>query len=203
MKAYQVKISLNELKVWRRVVIPADITFYGLHRVMQYSMGWFDSHLYQFEITSEKLVIVDSKEQAEELAFYNSQPSYNGSIKMPKTFKASRGMKIDRYLNEGCPIQYVYDMGDYWEHEIILEKVIEDYEFVYPVCLDGEGACPPEDCGGVGGYLELLKTISDCNHPDYEDVMEWLEDAQYVDFNVEDTNDWMKELKLKRAKKTI
>lgn len=202
MRAYQVKISLNELEVWRRVVFPADITFYGLHRVIQYSMGWFESHLYEFEVQSEKLVIVDSKEEAEELAFYNSQPAYDGRVKEPKIFRTSRGVKIDRYLNESYPMRYIYDMGDYWEHEIVLEKVIEDYEFVYPMCLDGDGACPPEDCGGVGGYLELLAVMSDCNHPDYEEIMEWLEDAQYEDFNLKNTNHWMKELKLKRVKKS-
>ncbi|MDB8551888.1 hypothetical protein GMB51_06800 [Turicibacter sanguinis] len=109
------KLSLNELEVWRRVVFPADITFYGLHRVIQYSMGWFESHLYEFEVQSEKLVIVDSKEQAEELAFYNSQPAYDGRIKKPKIFRTSRGVKMDCYLNESCSM-----------------------------CLDGDEACLPE-----------------------------------------------------------
>ena len=107
-------------------------------------MGWFESHLYEFEVQSEKLVIVDSKEEAEELAFYNSQPAYDGRVKEPKIFRTSRGVKIDRYLNESYPMRYIYDMGDYWEHEIVLEKVIEDYEFVYPMCLDGDEACLPE-----------------------------------------------------------
>lgn len=109
------KISLNELEVWRRVVFPADIMFYGLHRVIQYSMGWFQSHLYEFEVQSEKLVIVDSKEQAEELAFYNSQPAYDGRVKEPKIFRTSRGVKMDCYLNESCSM-----------------------------CLDGDAACLPE-----------------------------------------------------------
>ena len=83
------------------------------------------------------------------------------------------------------------------------EKELEDYPNVYPVCLDGEGACPPEDCGGVPGYLELLEIIKDLSHPEYESVMEWLGVDEFNPiFDLEDTNYWMKEdLKLKRPKK--
>ena len=94
-------------------------------------------------------------------------------------------------------------MGDYWEHLITVEKIIEDYPHVYPVCLEGEGACSPEDCGGVVGYLDLLEIIENPAHEEYESLMEWLEENQYdASFDLEETNWWMKEtLKLKRPKK--
>ena len=108
------KISLNELEVWRRVVFPADITFYGLHRVIQYSMGWFESHLYEFEVQSEKLVIVDSKEQAEELAFYNSQPAYDGRVKGCSVwrFQFKKYKSLDERVEvKACEEKLVYELN--------------------------------------------------------------------------------------------
>lgn len=112
-------------------------------------------------------------------------------------------MKVDKYLEVGKPIEYVYDMGDHWEHAIILEKVIEDYPNVFPVCLEGAGACPPEDCGGVGGYLDILDIIEDPEHPMYDEIMEWLDGSEFNnEFDLKETNWWMEnDLKLKRAKK--
>ena len=70
---------------------------------------------------------------------------------------------------------YEYDFGDSWEHKILLEKILpDDGKTVLPVCIKGKRACPPEDCGGIWGYEELLGTISDPKHPDYEDMLEWL-----------------------------
>ena len=70
---------------------------------------------------------------------------------------------------------YEYDFGDSWEHKILLEKILPyDSKIVLPVCLKGKRACPPEDCGGIWGYEELLVTISDSKHPDHEDMLEWL-----------------------------
>lgn len=204
MKAYQVLIRLDGVEVWRRVVIPADITFKALHRVIQYSMGWYDSHLYQFELENN-LVLVDTKQEKEEYEFYNdpNMPTFGGSKRIFKTYRLSKSVKVDKYLEVGKPIEYVYDMGDHWEHAIILEKVIEDYPNVFPVCLEGAGACPPEDCGGVGGYLDLLDIIEDPEHPMYDEIMEWLDGSEFNnEFDLKETNWWMEnDLKLKRAKK--
>ena len=70
---------------------------------------------------------------------------------------------------------YEYDFGDSWEHKILLEKIFPfDNKMALPVCIKGKRACPPEDCGGIWGYEEFLKTISDPKHPEYEDMLEWL-----------------------------
>ncbi|MFA5924305.1 MAG: plasmid pRiA4b ORF-3 family protein [Methylococcaceae bacterium] len=70
---------------------------------------------------------------------------------------------------------YEYDFGDSWEHKILLEKILtDDGKTVLPVCIKGKRASPPEDCGGIWGYEELLETISNPKHPDYNDMLEWL-----------------------------
>ena len=71
----------------------------------------------------------------------------------------------------------MYDFGDDWEHTVILEKILlRVKDKLYPICLKGKRACPPEDCGGVWGYYDLLEIISDANHEEYHQTMEWLED---------------------------
>lgn len=202
VKAYQIKIQLEGLDVWRRVVMPAEVSFNALHRVIQYSMGWYNCHLYQFKLPQE-LVLVETSEEVEEYSWMNKMPTFDGKPRIPKTYRLSKNAKVDKYIEVGQSIPYVYDMGDYWEHIVTFEKEFEDYPNVYPICLEGEGACPPEDCGGVFGYLELLEIVKDSSHPEYESVMEWLGVDEFnLTFDLEDTNFWMKEdLKLKRPKK--
>ena len=70
---------------------------------------------------------------------------------------------------------YTYDMGDSWEHEILVEKVLPYDPLVrYPVCLTGKRACPPEDCGGVWGYADFLEAIQQPAHPEHESMLEWV-----------------------------
>jgi hypothetical protein len=72
-------------------------------------------------------------------------------------------------------VRYAYDMGDGWEHEVLVEKILPaESGKRYPVCITGRRACPPEDCGGIWGYAELLQTIKDPKHEGYEERMEWL-----------------------------
>jgi hypothetical protein len=70
---------------------------------------------------------------------------------------------------------YEYDFGDSWEHEILIEKILQPEAGVrYPVCITGKRACPPEDCGGIWGYADLLETIKNPDDEEYEEMMEWL-----------------------------
>jgi hypothetical protein len=70
---------------------------------------------------------------------------------------------------------YEYDFGDSWKHEIVLEKTLEpEPKIKYQRCVEGEMACPPEDCGGVWGYAEFLEAITDAEHDSHEDMLEWI-----------------------------
>ena len=215
MKAYQIKISLINSKplIWRRVIIPADITFRRLHDVIQFSMGWFDYHLYEFEFPNEKIRITNDYESFEEYKFYtkeykgkkltkNNDPHGVIARILETVVKLPERVKIDKFLVEYKNIPYVYDFGDYWQHEIVLEEIIEDYEYGYPVCLEGEEACPPEDVGGLGGYEEFLEAWNNPKHPEHESMVEWGKSQHYREtFELEWVNRLMKDcLKLKKVK---
>ncbi|WP_071460893.1 plasmid pRiA4b ORF-3 family protein [Bacillus massilinigeriensis] len=85
-------------------------------------------------------------------------------------------------------LDYIYDLGDNWEHHIIFEKVIEDYSVNYPICLEGEGNTPPEDVGGAGGYAEFLRILADPSDPNHEHMREWAKWQGYKEFDIKSVN---------------
>ncbi|CAN5237185.1 hypothetical protein BH23BAC1_BH23BAC1_36730 [soil metagenome] len=159
---YQLKIELKDSnpKIWRRIQVPEEINFSDLHDIIQLSMGWENDHLYKFNIN--KIRIYDFQDVIDD----GSDPFERDS---QDTF-------LDELLTRvKTKFTYVYDFGDHWEHLIQLEKIlsVEDGND-YPVCLEGEGACPPEDCGGIWRYQEILGILADKNHPEYDEVTEWM-----------------------------
>ncbi len=155
---YQIKITLMGSKppIWRTVLVPCDIKLGALHGVIQMAMGWTESHLHQF-IANKKFYGVPDED-------FELETEDETKYKLSQLLTKEKDSLI-----------YEYDFGDSWEHKILLEKILPfDTEIALPVCLKGKRACPPEDCGGIWGYEELLNTISDPKHPDYEEMMEWL-----------------------------
>lgn len=212
INAYQIKITLldSDPAIWRRVLIPEKITFLRLHDVIQFSMGWRDWHLHEFDIKEEKLLVTFNDEAIYEYEHFSkmdiskiNDPCGFIANLIEKKVKYSGSVKIDRYLKKYKKLNYMYDFGDSWEHEIVLEDIVEDYENVYPVCIGGENPCPPEDAGGIHGYENFLAVINDQTHPDHEFFKNWAEDQYYeYEFDIEKVNRLMKEcLKLKRIKK--
>ena len=213
MKAYQIKIELidSEPLIWRRVIVPAEITFKRLHDTIQFAMGWWDSHLYEFDFPEEKLRITCDDESFDEWKYYSAKYKTVKPTKkedplgiigriLELKLKKSQSTKIDKYLAKYTTFEYIYDFGDHWQHQIQIERVIDDYLLGYPQVLEGEGACPPEDVGGIGGYQEFLKAWNNPRHPEHDSVREWGEGMNYQPFNIADTNELMKDcLKLKKV----
>jgi hypothetical protein len=92
---------------------------------------------------------------------------------------------------------YEYDFGDSWEHEVLVEEVLPpDPDFKHPVCLGGANACPPEDCGGIPGYYDLLAALADPKHEQHEEMKEWVGGAwDATRFSLEHTNAGLKRIK--------
>lgn len=158
---YQLKITLRDIRppIWRRVQVPSDITLGQLHWVIQFSMGWTNSHLHSFTIQG-----IDYGEPMPELGFDEMGLRNEGPVKLNRVV----GGEKFKFL-------YLYDFGDSWEHEILVEKVLAaDPEIAYPICIKGKRACPPEDCGGPWGYQRFLEAIQDPNHPEHEAMLEWV-----------------------------
>jgi hypothetical protein len=157
---YQFKITLKGIKpkIWRRIQVSANCTFQDLHMAIQSAMGWYDCHLHQFEMkTHEVFGMIIGTEECDQL---------ENKAKISKYFQFLQ----DKAL-------YEYDFGDGWEHEIVLEKILPQViGDKYPKCIAGKRACPPEDCGGIWGYENLLSVIKNPNDAEYEEMMEWLDD---------------------------
>lgn len=109
------------------------------------------------------------------------------------------GLKIDDYLEKYKEIRYNYDFGDNWWLTIKLEEVVDDYYFGYPILLDGEETAPPEDVGGMHGYYKFLKAYHNPKHPEHEDMKEWVEDWNYIEYDPNWINDRLKTIEYKKT----
>jgi len=155
---YQMKVTLKGIKppIWRRIQVASTTTLTQLHRVIQRVMGWEGSHLYQFVVGG---VEYSDPNMLEEMEGEDARRVTLATL--------VRGEK-DTFL-------YEYDFGDSWEHELLVEKVLPpEVGKRYPVCLTGKRACPPEDCGGIWGYAGFLEAIHDPQHPEHEEMVEWV-----------------------------
>lgn len=163
-RVYQFKITLNYITppIWRRIQVPETYTFWGLHVAIRDAFGWSDCHLHEFELRDKSTGLRADIGIPDE--------DFDGSI------LAGWNQKIVDYFSmENCSARYVYDFGDYWVHKIQLEKIIpKEKDGIYPRCIKGKRACPPEDCGGIGGYERLLDIMSNENHEEYDEMIEWL-----------------------------
>ncbi len=184
MKILQLKITLKDVKpsVWRRVLVRDDITFYKLHRIIQYAMGWFESHLYEFRL-GEMII----GEKGDDWDFYDRY-----EVKSAKRVKLS-----SMNFAPKDKFRYVYDFGDNWRHDIVVEKVLDPEEGVkYPVCIGGKRNCPPEDVGGPWGYEDFLEAIQDPQHPEHESMLEWVRGSfDPEEFSIDEVNNMLKMIK--------
>ncbi len=158
---FQLKITLLDIKppIWRRIQVQ-DCTLDKLHEHIQTAMGWTNSHLHQFEIDGERYGDLELLDDGfEDFECIDSTRTMISKI-MPKTGKLA--------------FKYEYDFGDGWEHEILFEGYppLEKGK-KYPLCLEGERACPPEDVGGIGGYEDFLESISDPKHEEHTSFLNW------------------------------
>jgi hypothetical protein len=158
---YQFKITLHDVKpaVWRRIQIP-DCTLVDLHEYIQAAFGWWNYHLHQFDIDGERY----------------SQPAPDGDD-FGMEFKDETDVLLSKLIpKSGRPSRWIYeyDFGDGWRHEVLFEGFPPaDPKAKYPLCVEGERACPPEDCGGPYGYSDYLAAIADPQHEQHEEMLEW------------------------------
>jgi Plasmid pRiA4b ORF-3-like protein len=160
MDIYRVHVSLREIgpAIWRRIELSSQTTLKQLHRILQIAMGWEDSHLHEYIVNGQRYGTAD--------------PAYDG----PGEILREAGVRLATVLPEpGAEVLYVYDFGDCWQHDVRLEAVFPAESGIeYPRILDGARSCPPEDCGGAGGYADLLEVLLDPTHEEFEHMREWV-----------------------------
>ena len=194
---FQFKIQIKNITkppVWRKVTVPAQYSFWDFHMVIQASFGWENSHLFSFSPGGwRSYPVIELRDDAINDPFFMPQG---------ESLDAEKTMLSEIFNTERQTFTYIYDFGDNWEHKIILEKILPD-KTLYPTCINGKGMCPPEDCGGVWGYMQLKEVLSDKNHPDYEEYKEWYlyEDQEKWDpslFDLKETRKYVMQLFTKR-----
>ena len=157
---FRIELLGVEPPIWRRIQVPENYTFWDLHVAIQDSMGWRDYHLHAFRVVgSEDVIGIPDKEGDDPL---ETRPGWK--------------LRVHDYFTAACPLAaYEYDFGCAWVHEIRFEGVRDAESGAgYPLCLDGARHRPPEDCGGVDEYSDLLKVLADPSHAEHAEKMEWV-----------------------------
>jgi len=172
-RCLQLRIRLLEVRppIWRRVLVPATITLDRLHGVVQRAMGWNDVHLHEFRLGRDRWGDVDVEDDDGRLL-------------------DEFDVRLRSIIASGDRLRYLYDFGDGWRHEIVVESEVDGLPGeLYPLCVDGAGACPPEDCGGIAGYRELLEAPAHPRSRRHRDHLLWLGGPFDPDaFSVEELN---------------
>jgi len=138
-------------------------------------MGWDNSHMHEFQIGQKRYGEPDLDDQ------FMGLPAV-GNERTARLFSVLGKARAKAV--------YTYDFGDTWEHAIGVEKILSpESGHAYPVCMDGERHGPPEDCGGVPGFYNLLEAISDPEHEQHEELLDWLgDDFDPEAFSVDEVN---------------
>jgi hypothetical protein len=164
------KVTLRGIRppIWRRLEVPSQISLGLLHDAIQAAMGWGGFHLYAFEISGRRYGDPTSVDDVAD----DMRLTLAGAIKSG----------VRRFF-------YTYDFGDDWEHEIVIEgKKAAIDGLRYPICIAGKMNCPPEDCGGVWGYRELLAALADPSSKNHEVWSQWKREFDPKEFSVDIVN---------------
>ena len=177
---HRIKVTIAGSKppIWRRLEVPSAISLVGLHEVLQTAFEWDGDHLWLFEAGTDTFGVGDL-----------GTPSKDAR-------RVTLGQAAPR---KGFTMSYVYDFGDDWRHKIQVEDIgAAEPGATYPRCLTGRRAAPPEDCGGVWGYAELIEILADPAHPEYEDRLDWLglgpdsaDEFDPAEFSVDEVNEML------------
>jgi hypothetical protein len=156
-----VRIELRDSHplIWRVVEVPTSVTLMVLHDIIQISMGWLDCHLWEFLIAKQAYGLPMDED-------------WGGAPR-----KVASRVRLRDVLTSGkTKIGYTYDFGDSWEHKLVVSDVRPgEPDVAYPRFVAGERDCPPEDCGGIPGFYQMLEARADPTHPDHAEISEWLE----------------------------
>ena len=180
----QLKVTLAGAKppIWRRMLVQDSLTLAQLHTALQIAMGWMDCHLHEFVIGRQRF----------------GPPGEEDCINEKKV-RLAEVMPV-----AGLKMEYTYDFGDSWVHKLVVEKQFApEPGAVYPICIDGKRACPPEDCGGPGGYDELLEALGNPEDEEHESMLEWvggLFDPEA--FSIDEVNQELKSLQRRLVKRS-
>lgn len=154
---FRLRIRLEEVAppVWRRLLVPGTVRLAKLHDMFQAAMGWTNAHLHSFTI--------DGQRYGMQIDDYPEGEIDEKEVTVRQAFRDQRRFS------------YQYDFGDNWTHDVVVEESVRlPIGLKFAVCLDGENACPPENCGGAGGYKWMLEVLTDPSHEEFDHYRKWV-----------------------------
>ena len=173
-------ITLNlPVPCYRRVIVPLHATFRIFHTVIQLLFSWRGRHLHEWRIDYDGSGRVSHflSEGDMEIVLEHQRYEEDGAVLLSEVFPGKE------------KVEYIYDFGDYWEHTVKLERIVEGYDSAFPVCIDWQGETPPEDVGGVSGYEEYLEILSGKTGVIHsEDAKRWAGSQSGEAFDLEKVN---------------
>lgn len=160
---YQLHISLIGCSppIWRRVIVPGDVHLDVLHEVLQTAMGWAMSHSHEYVVGEAHYIPPEMSEE------YDGEPGY---------FNAASFTLAEIAPKEKSHFVYIYDFGDDWRHKVVVERILDPrFPRLKQACvIAGQNVCPPEDCGGISGYADLVRTLKSPKSKRYDELLEWV-----------------------------
>lgn len=156
----RIELKDSDPLIWRMVEVPTSITLKVLHDIVQVTMGWLDYHLWELVIAGQSYGL----------------PMDDDWGAAPR--KVASRVRLRDVLSPGpTMIDYTYDFGGSWEHRLVVSDVRQgEPDGAYPRFIAGERDCPPEDCGGIPGFYEMLEARANPSHPDHAEISEWLDE---------------------------
>lgn len=183
-------LALKKHNIWRRVIVPLDLTFHQFHQILQVLFNWHDAHLHEFHLFDAEQDEANQQpastyqRPALTIVSHEEALEYSGDSEM----KMEDGLLLSDFIPPRDYMKYVYDFGDYWEHDIIIEEIRLDQSFRSPVCLEGEGTAPPEDCGGEPGFNEFVDVMQDPSHEEHQFMRDWARGQLHREFDKRSVN---------------
>jgi len=182
---FQIKVTLMGIAplIWRRIQTK-DCTLAELHDLLQVTMGWEFEHLYRFIIGGVEYADLEmaSQEDAQDACDTNLSEILPARNRRPR-------------------FDYEYDFGDQWMHQLVVEERFPPEQGVkYPICVAGQRACPPEDCGGTWGYPDFVEAISNPDHRRHEEMLEWVGgEFDPERFDLESVNKTLRRMRISKS----
>lgn len=201
MKAYEIKVTIKNSKppIWRKIIIPSDISFMQLHNIIQAAFEWRSYHLYEFTFKEFSDRITNDGEAVEEAEFFQSKKGIelrksmgisSLNIPNPGIVLFAKEVLIEDYFEKVKKLTYVYDFGDWWEHTIEIVSIIDNYIGSCPVVTKFKQPSPPDDCGGIYGYYEFLEQYASGD----KKLKKWAEMQGYSgEYDIDEINKDMEE----------
>ena len=180
MKAYKIKITIKDSHppIWRRLIVPAGLSFSQFTVILNEVMGWSGEHVYSYKCEKPKFFIEESFEKNPFDVPYRKHHVMESAVTL-----------IDEVFDMKTRVTYLYDLRSCWLHSIVVEEILEDYDKRYPVILKYKGNNLYEDCGGLKANYEMQEILKDPSNSEYDSVVQRVGSQKDQSYSMQEVNE--------------